>query len=375
MLYDAIVLGTGGVGSAALWQLASRGARVLGIDRFSPGHDRGSSHGETRIIRLAYFEHPDYVPLLRRAYQLWHQIERESRQPLFHQVGLLQVGPTTGEVVPGVLASAKQHGLDVETLSPAEAMRRFPAFSIEPGDTAVFEPTAGYLRVESCVRTCFDLARQAGAEFAQAAIHSWQATSDECQVETDQGTFRARQLVISPGPWAGQLLPELASRFVVRRKPLYWFETDEPRFSAMAGCPTFLFERPHGVFYGFPSIDPLGIKVAEHTGGKVVTDPLREQRSDVIDAQDLSRVWNFVQQSLPGTTAHVSRHSACFYTMSPDGHFVVDRLPGHEKAAFCAGLSGHGFKFVPVLGQILADLILDGGTDLPAGFLNAGRLA
>jgi sarcosine oxidase len=372
-IYDAIVIGVGGVGSAALWQLASRGARVMGIDRFSPGHDRGSSHGETRIIRLAYFEHPDYVPLLRRAYQLWADVERQTNQKLFHQVGLLQAGPLDGEVVSGVLTSARQHSLVVDTMTPAEAMRRFPAFSVEPGDTAVFEPTAGYLRVEACVRACFQLAQQAGAEFREATAMAWRHEHGEFIVETADGSFCAKKLVVSPGAWASSLLPEFGQHLVVRRKPLYWFESPQTVHAASAGCPTFLFERGSHAFYGFPAIDGLGVKAAEHTGGAVLADPLRDRRPEVIDAVDLSQVWAFVKESLPGVLPHVTRHSVCLYTMSPDGHFVVDRLPANEHVAICAGLSGHGFKFVTVLGQILADLTLAGKTELPIAFLNSTR--
>lgn len=372
-IYDAIVIGVGGVGSAALWQLASRGARVLGVDRFLPGHDRGSSHGETRIIRLAYFEHPDYVPLLRRAYDLWAEVERETNQKLFHQVGLLQAGPIDGEVISGVLASARQHALAIDTMTPAEAMRRFPAFSIAAGDTAVFEPTAGYLRVETCVRACFELAQRAGAEFREAAVAAWRYEQGEFVVNTDRGSLRAKKLVISPGAWASSLLPELSSHFVVRRKPLYWFEAPDAAYAAAAGCPTFLFERGPSAFYGFPAIDGLGVKAAEHTGGEILSDPLRDRRPEVIDAADLSRVWGFVKESLPGVLPNVVRHAACLYTMSPDGHFLVDRLPSNEHVALCAGLSGHGFKFVTVLGQILADFTLAERTELPVAFLNSAR--
>lgn len=373
-VYDAIVIGVGGVGSAALWQLAARGARVIGVDRFLPGHDRGSSHGETRIIRLAYFEHPDYVPLLRRAYQLWADVEQQANQKLFHQVGLLQAGPIEGEVIAGVLASARQHALDVDTMTPAEAMQRFPAFSVRPDDTAVFEPTAGYLRVEACVRACFQLAQRAGAEFRETVVTGWKHDHGEFIVETESGLLHAKKLVVSPGAWASSLLPQFNAHLEVRRKPLYWFESPQVVHAASAGCPTFLFERGSNAFYGFPAIDGLGVKAAEHTGGEVLADPMRDRRPEVIDAADLSRVWGFVKESLPGVLPNVLRHSTCLYTMSPDGHFIVDRLPSNEHIAICAGLSGHGFKFVTVLGQILADFTLDGGTTLPVAFLNSARL-
>ena len=159
MIYDVIVIGCGGVGSATLWQLASRGARVLGIDPYAPGHDRGSSHGDTRVIRQAYFEHPDYVPLLRRAYALWSDLEQQAGRRLYHETGVLEIGPPNGEVVPGVLTSARVHGLEVESLTADEVAQRFPGCAVPDGDVAVFEKRGGFLRVEDCVIAC---ARQAG---------------------------------------------------------------------------------------------------------------------------------------------------------------------------------------------------------------------
>ncbi len=374
---DCIVLGTGGVGSAALYHLARLGARAVGIDRFPPGHDRGSSHGETRIIRLAYFEHPDYVPLLRRSYELWGELEERRGQKLYHQTGLLEVGPPGGTVVPGVLKSARNHSLDVESLDPQEAERRFPGFRIPEGMAAVFERRAGYLRVEDCVRAHAEEAVQLGARLVtgETAVR-WRVEGpgegSGIAVETDRGAYRAARLIVAAGAWAGGLLADLGVRLEVRRKPLLWFRTASAQYREEDGGPAFFYETPAGFFYGFPEVGGGEIKVAEHSGGEIVADPIAVDRS--LRPADRRPVEEFLRRHLPGVSAgECVRHAVCLYTMSRDEHFIVDRHPAHPQVAFAAGLSGHGFKFTSVLGEILARLAMDGRTDLPIGFLSCTR--
>ncbi|MBI3801087.1 MAG: N-methyl-L-tryptophan oxidase [Deltaproteobacteria bacterium] len=369
--YDCLVIGTGGVGSATLYHLAARGVRALGIDRFPPGHDRGSSHGDTRIIRLAYFEHPNYVPLLRRAYQLWAELAERCGQQLYHETGLLQIGYPGGEVVPGVLRSAQEHTLEVEELTAREVERRFPGFQVHDSMTAVLERCAGYLKVEACVLAYAQEATKLGAELrSDETVLSWRAEGSGVRVTTDKDQYVAARLIVTPGAWAPELLGELRIRFDVRRKSLFWYEAS-PVYSTAQGCPIFLHETPAGVFYGYPQIDHFGLKVAEHSGGQAVSDPLAVDRA--IDPQDRQRVENFLQEYLPDVSRTLRKHVVCLYTMSPDGHFIVDRHPQYPQVAFVAGLSGHGFKFACVLGEILADLALDGQTNAPIGFLASTR--
>ncbi|HTN75766.1 MAG TPA: N-methyl-L-tryptophan oxidase [Pirellulaceae bacterium] len=369
--YDAIVLGAGGVGTAAMFHLARRGQRVLGIDRFSPGHDRGSSHGESRIIRQAYFEHPNYVPLLRTAYELWHEVETLTRQQLLFPVGLLQIGPPDGVVIPGVIRSAMRHRLKIEELTLREVDQRFPAFHVPPGCTAVFEPQAGYLLVEECVRAHAELARQQGAELhCDEHVVAWSVSGSGVEVRTDRAVYSAGRLIITAGAWAGELLGELGIPLRVLRKHLYWYATTGTAFSAARRAPTFLYELPHGIFYGFPELHAGEIKLGEHSGGSVVSDPSHDDRQP--EMHDRQRVDAFVTDCLAQAT-NVVRQATCFYTMSPDEHFIVDQYPAAAQVVFAAGLSGHGFKFVPVLGQLLADLALDGRSALPAEFLIARR--
>ncbi|HEV3341148.1 MAG TPA: N-methyl-L-tryptophan oxidase [Pirellulales bacterium] len=370
--YDAIVLGVGGVGSAALYHLARRGRRVLGIDRFPPGHDRGSSHGQTRIIRQAYFEHAGYVPLVLRAWQLWDELGERRGERLYEQVGLIQIGPPEGEVVSGVLESARMHGLEVERLTATDVMRRWPGFRTSEEMAGAYERRAGYLKVEACVLAHTAEAVAAGAELhCDQSVLSWQADGGGVVVVTDRETLSADKLVISAGPWAAGLLGDFAVRLEVLRKPVFWLQTQDDSYRAERGCPCFLYELPSGVFYGIPQIDDHGVKVAEHSGGQPVGDPLHVDRA--LDEDDRQRATGFVTGYLPRATTEVRQHSVCMYTVTPDRDFIVDRHPSFPQVTVIAGLSGHGFKFAPVLGEIAADLVIDGDTPHPIDFLSMDR--
>lgn len=370
-VYDAIVLGAGGVGSAAMWQLAARGLRVLGIDRFQPPHDRGSSHGQTRIIRQAYFEHADYVPLLVESYRLWEELEQLAGRQLKRETGLIQAGPADGVVVPGVLSAAEAHGLAVERLTAREVERRWPAFRVPHDLVGVFEPRGGLLYVEACVEACLAAAQAAGAELlAGVEVLDW-TTGSDITVRTSAGEFHAARLVIAAGAWAGPLLSSLELGLTVRRKPLMWFDAAGADVQADADFPCFLFELPQGTFYGFPAIDDRGLKAAEHSGGAEVVDPLAVDRA--LGAGDQAPVQAFVRAHLPSVATPCRDHAVCLYTMSPDENFIVDYHPQDERIVFAAGLSGHGFKFTPVLGRALAELAVDGATALPVGFLSLAR--
>ncbi|NIP87208.1 MAG: N-methyl-L-tryptophan oxidase [Planctomycetales bacterium] len=370
--YDVIVLGLGGVGSAALFQLALRGARVLGIDQFAPPHARGSSHGHTRIIRQAYFEHPDYVPLVRSACQLWQKLERRTGRQLYHQVGLLEVGSPRGKLIPGVLHSAACHGLAVQQLTAADVARDYPAFTLPADTVAVFERDAGYLLVEDCVEAHLQEAVACGAHIrTHTVVRQWRADGGGVHVASEDAHWKADHLVITAGAWAGELLAQLNVPLRVLRKHLHWYATADSRYRAERGCPLFFYETAEGCFYGFPQIDSRGVKIAEHSGGELVADPGKVARD--VDSGDRLRVERFLQTHLPSVSTQPTDHAVCLYTMSPDEHFLVDRHPHQPQVVFAAGLSGHGFKFAPVLGQALAEMVLDGQTGLPMEFLHAQR--
>ena len=345
---------------------------MVGIDRFEVGHDQGSSHGQTRIIRQAYFEHPNYVPLVVRAYELWAELEASFGRKLLHPVGLLQVGPPGGKVLSGVLASAARHGLEVEQLTRQEIEARWPGFRISPSDMqGVFERRAGFLEVENCVRAQVEAAEQLGATTVIGEpVRRWNVDRGLVKVQTDSSVFTAKRLILVAGAWASQMLSDVGISFRVLRKPMFWFRTEDSTYEPRH-CPCFLFETCAGEFYGFPQVEPFGVKVAEHSGGEAVSDPARVSRE--LDPKDLERVEEFARTCLPALGSQMSHHAVCMYTMSPDLHFVIDRHPRHESVLFVAGLSGHGFKFAPVLGEAVAELALEGKTGLPIGFLAADR--
>jgi len=369
-LVDVIVVGAGGIGSAAAFHLASRGARVVVIDRFPVPHAHGSSHGQTRLIRLAYFEHPDYVPLLRRAYGLWRELEALSGRTLLVESGLLMAGPPEGEVLRGVGLSARTHGLAIDRMSSAEATRRFPAFALPEHWEAVFESCGGYLFVEACVEAHLDAARRAGARVETGAeVRDWRADGQGVVVDTDRGSFSAGRLVLAPGAWAHGLLRLPATPLTVLRKSLFWYR---PRAEVATrfergSLPCFAFDSPDGFFYGFPQLDPRGVKVAEHSGGRGVDEPLAVDRG--LDADERSRIERAAATHLPALGRDLADHAVCLYTMSSDGHFLVGPHPHHDAVTIAAGFSGHGFKFAGVIGEVLADLALDGRTRHPVGFL------
>lgn len=370
--FDVIVIGAGGVGSAALLHLAERGRRVMGIDSHFPPHDRGSSHGQTRIIRQAYFEHPDYVPLVLRAYDLWEEWSRRWGKPLFHRTGLVEVGRPDGVVLPGVREASRRHGIPIEEMTPTEAMRRFAGLVIPGGFDVVYEPTAGYLEVENCVQAMLDLAQRAGANVVggDPVVH-WGPDQGGYRVQTAQSTYRASKLVIAAGPWAARLIPDFANRLRVVRKTMHWFATQPGAYRASEGFPAFLAETSDGIFYGFPVIDDLGLKAAEHSGGQIVINPCQLDRDQ--KPEDSRRVADFLRRWLPHVLPTTLGFAPCMYTMTPDLHFLVGPLPGHDGVFLAAGLSGHGFKFAPVLGEILADLAIDGQTTRTIDFLSPSR--
>lgn len=356
---DLIVLGTGGVGSAVLYHAAKRGLSCLGLDRFPPAHDRGSSHGESRLIRLSYFEHPDYVPLLRRSYELWDELDAR----LLKRCGILYSGREDGSIIGGVLASARKYSLQVDAVDAADV----PQYRIPAGDKVIFEADAGWLPVERCVEAHLEQALAAGAGHRWGeAVLSWQQDGEGIVVRTDQGLYRGSALVIAGGAWSGELLPDLALPLTVARKHLHWFRCDDARYNS-----GFFFERPHGYFYGFPAQGGR-IKLAEHSGGETVTDPLNASTEP--DPEDSARIEAFIAEHLPGVQPERLQHKTCFYTRSPDEHFILDRYPGFANVAYAAGLSGHGFKFAPVLGELLVELVTQGETTLDIGFLSRARL-
>lgn len=372
--YDVIVLGVGGFGSAALDHLARRGVRVLGLEQFGIAHARGSSHGETRIIRKAYFEHPDYVPLLVRAYELWEGLQSGVGRELWNLCGLMLAGPPDGEAIAGAKLAAKQHRLPLEVPSLAEARKRFSGFRFRGDFAVVFEHDAGFLHVEECVTAHIERAVERGAALQTGErVLAWTSDGKSVRVRTTHDEYHAGRLIITAGPWAARMLSELSIPLEVVRKPLFWHGVKSHDYDLAKGGSTYFFDMPAGQFYGFPSLDGRALKVAEHTGGATVADPLTVDRG--VHDSDTRPMREFLSEVIPNVSLEAIRHSVCMYTLTPDRHFIVDRHPRYQNVAIGAGFSGHGFKFATVIGEALADLALAGATKLPIEFLSLDRPA
>lgn len=359
--FDTIVIGAGGMGSATAYELARRGERVLALEQFSPVHDLGSSHGHTRIIRHAYYEHPSYVPLVTRAFARWHDLEQTTGRHLLTSCACLNLGRASGEVVPGVRASASEHRLPVDELNAIDLRREYPQFRLPEDYVGVREIEAGFLYVEDCVRAHLDAAGELGAELrGEEPVVRWSASANEVRVETTRDVYQAARLVITAGPWAGQLLGNLGAPLRLMRQTLLWFEPADPTAFRRDRFPIFLAETDAGAFYGLPMIDPRGVKVARHYGAPEVSSADEIDRE--VTVADADPVRTFLEQFLPRAAGEWRFGQACIYTLSPDRHFVIGLHPQHANVAFAAGFSGHGFKFAPAIGEVLADLVLEGQT-------------
>jgi sarcosine oxidase len=337
--YDAIVVGLGTMGTAAAYELARRGRRVVGIEQFGIVHDRGSMHGETRIIRLAYHEHPDYVPLLRRAYELW----RELDPSLLHIVGSLDIGPEDGVVVSGALRACREHGLRYELVQPS-------AVRMPPGHVALFQPDGGYLEAERSVHAHADAARGAGATLlTNEPVLDWSSSGDGVEVVSATGVYEADRLILCPGAWAAELLHLPPEHFAVERQTIAWF--DAP---GLAASPVFVVEEDDGAnYYGIAA------------GGRLKVGRMH--------ADDVETLRDFAQRRFLEAGALVETQT-CLFTNTPDHHFVIGLHPDATNVAVASACSGHGFKFAPVVGEILADLALEGSTRHEIGFLQPERL-
>lgn len=371
--FDTIVVGIGAMGSSACYHLARRGVRVLGLEQFDIPHALGSSHGASRMIRQAYYEHPDYVPLLRRAYQLWDEFEAISGQKLLYRTGGLYMGPPEGEVVGGALRSAREHQLPHELLDRDEIRGRYPQFQIPGNWAGLFEPEAGFLTPERVIAAYAQAALHAGAELhGRETVLEWTADSHGVRVRTAKDEYHAAHLVFCGGPWSGKLLRDLGTHLTVTRQVLGWVWPREPKAFALGRFPVWAIDRLDGtIHYGFPmTVDVPGFKVAHHGPGPT-TDPDRVDRDEQPGDEESFR--QVLRTSIPAANGPLLSMKACLYTNSPDGHFIIDRHPAHERVTLACGFSGHGFKFASVVGEILADLALEGSTRLPAQFLGLSR--
>jgi sarcosine oxidase len=360
--YDAAVIGLGATGSAALHQLTRRGLRVVGVERFAPGHDRGSSHGETRIIRLGYFEHPSYVPLLRQTYALWRELEAAAGQKLLHITGIVEIGPPEGELVTGTLAASRMHGLPHEVLDAFATMRRFPAFQRLPSRyVGVVQPDGGFVAVEPAIAAQIALAQAAGAEVRSGVtVHSVTPRGgDGVRLATSAGEVEARKVIVAAGPWVKALVPALPVR--VTRELFAWFAPRDPALFTPQRFPVFLLESRYGMHYGFPQHGTAGVKIAKHHHRDETVDPDRVDRA--VTAADEALIRPVLAAHMPMLDGAMLAAKTCLYTVTPDHDFIIDRLPDAPNIIVASPCSGHGFKFAPVIGEVLAQLATEGATE------------
>lgn len=371
--YDVIVLGLGAMGSAAAAHLAGRGQRVLGLDAHTRGHTKGSSHGRSRIIREAYYEAPQYVPLVQRAYVLWRELEEATGRQLLTITGGLSIGRPDGEIVAGAVQSAQLHALPYERLSAEEVTARFPGFRPVADMVGVYEPRAGILQPEACAGAHLDVAARCGVELRhEEPVTRWRADGDGVRVETARDTYRADRLVIAAGPWSAEVLADLGLPLEVERIVNVHFEPARPDLFGPEACPVYLLEVPEGHYYGFPSLPEQGLKFGRH-GGEVCT-PGTIRRA--IGEDEVALLRRVLDRYVPGAASAVKWALTCMYTNTPDRHFILDRHPAYPaQVVYGCGFSGHGFKFASVIGEVLADLAIEGATRHDIGFLSARRFA
>ncbi len=371
--YDVIVVGLGGMGSAAAYHLAARGRRVLGLERHEPAHDKGSSHGGSRIIRQTYFEDPGYVPLLLRAYELWEKLAADARRDVYRVTGGLFIGPPDCLTVAGSLRASRQWDLPHELLDAAEITGRFPNFTPDPGDIALYEAKAGFVRPELTVRAHLELAEKSGAtlQFGEPVL-DWNQTTAGVHVTTPLGSYSAEQLVICPGPWATQVLGRFGVPIAVERTVMYWLDP-LGGVSGFQDHPIFIDENASGIqVYGFPAIDGSrgGVKVAFARKGIPCTPDTIDR---VVHPHEISELTGRIAEVLPALGGTCLRTATCMYSNTPDRNFVIARHPQCADVTVACGFSGHGFKFVPVVGEILADLVIDRTTDHPISLFDPQR--
>ena len=360
--HDVIVVGIGAMGSAACHHLARRGRRVLGLEHYDIGHARGSSHGVNRIIRLAYAEHPSYVPLVRRAYELWRELEQHSGAHLLHLTGSVDASEEDDTLVTGALRACREHAIDHEVYSGAELALRFPGLQLPPRHVALYQPEGGFLASERCIETHVRCARAAGAEVhVNERVLGWDISSAGVRVRTDSADYRADRLIVTAGAWLGELIPGLAALARPERQVLGWFDPIVPEHYAHGRFPVFNVAVEEGRYYGSPVFGVPGFKVGRyHHLQEQIETPDDWDRDTNADDEAVLRA--FVERYCPDAAGALLTAKTCLFTNTPDEHFILDTLPGEDRVIVASPCSGHGFKFSAVVGEILADIAIEGST-------------
>lgn len=372
--YDAIVVGIGGMGSATLYELKRRGKNVLGIEQFDVAHEQGSSHGSTRVIRLAYYEHPSYVPIMKRGYELWRDLENLSGEKLLHITGNLDIGPEDSFVFRGSKYSCELHDLPHEIMNGNEISKRFPGFKLPKEIMSVFQPEGGFLEPEKCIKTFVKAAADLGAEVhTRERVSEWHTTAEGgVVVKTNAGEYAADSLILTTGAWTGKFTPELTKQLTPERQVMGWFDTNGSNLFTPDKFPVFNILVPEGRYYGFPEFDIPGFKIGLYHHLNENVDPDDLDRS-LITKTDETVLRNGVSKYFPGADNEMVMGKVCMFTNSPDEHFIVDKLTEFPQVFVAAGFSGHGFKYCSVVGELIAGLVDDEESDLPVDMFRISR--
>ena len=369
--FDVVVIGLGVMGGAATYHCSRRGAKVLALDANHKGHMLGSSHGSTRAIREAYFESPEYVPLIRRSYELWRELEKECQTSLLTESGAIYIGPSGNMLTKGIEAAAEVHELEVKRLDRQLLLQQYPQFSLPEDWHAVSEVSGGILQTDACQSAHLELARKHGAEIRfETPVTSFKRSGSIVQVETTTEKYSCDKLILTMGPWFCEFGASMQLPLKGRRVVMVHLEPDDPQLFDPNNLSVFFWMTPEGVYAGFPYFKSDGIRICRHDTGHDCT-PSNIQRQ--VTQEDIDQITNFADKYMPGAHGAVKDANVCLYTMTPDNHFIVDYHPTIPGVAFAGGFSGHGFKFAPVIGEILADLTLDSHTDHPIDFLSLNR--
>jgi len=372
--HDVVVVGVGGAGSATVHELAARGLDVLGLEQFDVPHARGSSHGSTRIIRLTQPEHPSYVPLVRRAYERWRALEEATGRTLVHTTGSVHAGGPGTTIVDDAREACEENGVEYEHLSAAEINERFPGYDLPEGFSGVYQADGGFLDCERCVVAHVEAAHAAGATVrAREPVLDWTETADGVEVTTNKGRYAADRIVVTAGAWAGKLVPELEGELTPTRRVMAWLQPERPERFAPEAFPVFSLRDDARDWngYGFPVYDVPGFKFGRGPSVPAAVDPDRMSQEPTHAEEELLR--KFAAQYFPDGAGPTMQLQTCMITDSTDGHFLLGRLPD-RPVSVAAGFTGHGFKFSSVVGEAMADFVVDGDTDLPVDVHRLSRL-
>ncbi|WP_121743545.1 N-methyl-L-tryptophan oxidase [Natronorubrum halophilum] len=361
--YDVIVIGVGGMGSATTAHLARRGLDVLGLERYDIPHTSGSSHGITRIIRRAYYEHPSYIPLVERAYELWDDLAERTGRDVIHRTGSIDAGAEDDIVFGGSLESCERYDIPHEVLTSREVTERFPGYQLPEDHLAVYQPDGGFVVPEQAIVAHVEQAQAAGGEIrARERVDGWTDTADGgVRVETDRGTYEAAKLVLAAGAWNAKFADALEGLAVPERQVLAWFQPETPSRFEPDQFPVWNLSVPEGRFYGLPIYDVPGMKLGRYHHRDERVDPDDYETDPQPEDERILR--EFAENYFPEGAGPTMRLATCMFTNSPDEHFILDTLPDYPQVVVGAGFSGHGFKFASAIGEVLADLATERETE------------